>query len=119
MERNLTGLIALILFGALAAFFLYVPIVPMIVIVLILTGLVLMFLLGFYVGTNVELRLLVQAEPVPADADDAAASGSAFDPAASTCPTDSVASTGPQNGDLTTGQTNSPKSPNDSTKLAA
>jgi hypothetical protein len=85
--------------------------------VLILTGLVLMFLLGLYVGANVELRLLMQAKPMPADAD--AASGSDFDPAGSTYRTDSAASTGPQNGDLTTGQKNSPKSPNDSTKLAA
>jgi hypothetical protein len=113
MERSLTGLVALLLFGALAAFFLYIPIVPMILVLLILTGLVLMFLLGVYVSTNVELRLLAQAKRMPADA----ASGSA--PASSTSRTDSAALTGPQNGDFTTGQQNSPKSPNGSTKLAA
>jgi hypothetical protein len=68
MERYLTGLVALLLFGAVAAFLGYIPIVPMIVTVLILTALVLMFLLGLYVGANVDLRLLAQADRIQTDA---------------------------------------------------
>jgi len=99
MERYLTGLVALLLFSALAAFFGYIPIVPMIVTVLILTSLVLMFLLGLYVGANVDLRLLAQADPRQTDAD--------------------AHNTERENGNSTTAQKNSPQSPNDSTKLAA
>ena len=53
MERfYLTGLVALLLFGAMAAFLGYIPIVPLIVTVLILTVLVVMFFLGLYVGAK-------------------------------------------------------------------
>jgi hypothetical protein len=99
MERYLTGLVALLLFGAMAAFLGYIPIVPMIVTVLILTALVLMFLLGLYVGANADLRLLAQADPIHTDAD----------------PHPSER----ENGDPTTAQKNSPHPPNDSTKMAA
>jgi hypothetical protein len=99
VERYLTGLVALLLFGALAAFFGYIPIVPMVVTVLILTALVLMFLLGLRVGANVDLKLLVQADP------------SQTDPNAHP--------TGWENGNATTAGENSPQSSDDSTKRAA
>ena len=67
MERYLTGLVALMLFGALAAFLGYIPVVPTIVTVLILTALVLMFFLGLYVGANVDWELLAQADPKQTD----------------------------------------------------
>jgi len=57
-ERYLTGLVALLLLGAMAGFFLYIPIFPIIAVALILTGMVLMFFLGLYVGINVDLRRL-------------------------------------------------------------
>lgn len=97
MERFLAGLVALLLFGAVAAFLGYIPIVPTIVTVLILTALVLMFFLGLYAGANVDWRLLAQADPRQTDAHLSER----------------------ESGNATTAQKNTPQPPNDSTKLAA
>lgn len=99
MERYLTGFVALLLFGALAAFFGYIPIVPTIVTVLILTSLALMFLMGVYVGAHADLRLLAQADPKQIDSDSHRSEG--------------------ENGDATTAQKNGPPPSKDSTKMAA
>jgi hypothetical protein len=99
MERYLTGLVALLLFGALAAFLGYIPVVPMIVTILILTAMVLMFLLGLYVGANIDLKILVETDSMQTNA--------------GAHPTDG------KSGDATTTRKNSAQPPNDSTKLAA
>lgn len=65
MDRYLAGLVALLLLGTLAAFFGYIPLVPVILTVLILTAMVLMFLLGLWVGANAEF--LAEADPAQTD----------------------------------------------------
>jgi hypothetical protein len=97
VERYLAGLVAFLLFGALAAFFGFIPIVPVILSVLILTAMVLMFLLGLWAGANAEF--LAEADQAQTDSD--------------TRPTDR------QDVDATTPENNNPKSPHDSTKIAA
>jgi hypothetical protein len=62
-ERYLTALTSLLLFLALAVFFVYVPVLPMIVIALILIGTVVMFLLGVYCGITVDLKQWRHGDP--------------------------------------------------------
>lgn len=49
-ERYLLILLAVLLLGSVGAFFLYVPILPVLEVVVILSGLVAMFLLGWVAG---------------------------------------------------------------------
>jgi hypothetical protein len=111
-ERYLTGLVALLLLGAMTGFFMYIPIFPIIAIALILVGMVLMFFLGLYVGINVDLRRLAQVDPMPLDAGNAAPRehqsgrtpmrpGEVTGLAASTCRVDSPAPNEPENVDST------------------
>ena len=51
-ERYLLITLAVILFGSIGAFFLYVPILPTIGVAVMLVGLVAMFWLGFELGKD-------------------------------------------------------------------
>jgi hypothetical protein len=50
IERYLLILLAVVLLGSIGAFFLFVAILPVIAIAAVLTGLAVMFGLGFYAG---------------------------------------------------------------------
>jgi hypothetical protein len=52
----------------MAAFFLYIPILPMLVIAAILTGMAVMFVLGLHLGINADLKSSGQSAPLPAKA---------------------------------------------------
>ncbi len=52
MKRYLLTLLATLLMAAIAAFFFYVALVPLVLASLILLGLALMFALGVFVGTD-------------------------------------------------------------------
>lgn len=52
IERYLLILLAVILTGSIGAFFLFVAILPVIAVAAVLTGLAVMFGLGFYSGRN-------------------------------------------------------------------
>ena len=54
-ERYLLLLLAVMLIGSICAFFLYVPILPLAVAVLMVVALIAMFSLGFYTGKNPQL----------------------------------------------------------------
>jgi len=58
MKRYLLTVLATLLMAAIAAFFFYVALVPLVLASMILLGLALMFALGVYVGTESLPRLL-------------------------------------------------------------
>jgi len=52
MERYLVTFIGVLLASSIAAFLLYVPILPFAAVAVVLLGLILTFFLGFYLGTH-------------------------------------------------------------------
>jgi|HubBroStandDraft_2_1064218.scaffolds.fasta_scaffold377073_2 hypothetical protein len=57
MKRYLLTVLATLLMAAIAAFFFYVALVPLVLASMILLGLAVMFALGVYVGTESLTRL--------------------------------------------------------------
>jgi hypothetical protein len=56
-DRYLAGAAGLLLIGSIAAFFMYIPVLPIIGTVIVLMALMLMFALGLYCGISLEQKV--------------------------------------------------------------